>query len=133
MANLLDYCSDLPLKSVPAGEVILEENLKDGSILIMKSGVVEIVKHGTTLTTITNPGAMLGEIAVLLGRGHTASAVAVQDCEFYVLHHAGEKLASNPKLYREIACALAMRLMRLSEKTSNCKSGSRQKTANSAS
>ena len=116
MPNFLDYSSDLPTKSVSAGETVLEENMKDGRILILKSGAVEIVKHGTAVTTITNPGAMLGEMAVLLDRGHTASAVATLDSEFYVLEHAGEALDSNPKLYREIARALAGRLMRQSEK-----------------
>ena len=116
MANFLDYCSDLPTRKVSAGETVLEENIKDGTILILKSGAVEIVKHGTAVTTITNPGAMLGEMAVLLGRGHTASAVATQDSEFYLLEHAGAALDSNPKLYREIAQALALRLMRQSEK-----------------
>lgn len=118
MANLLDHCTDLPIIAVPEGETALEENVKDDAILILKSGAVEILKHGNVVATITSPGAMLGEIAVLLERGHTASAVAIQDCEFYVLEHAGEKLESNPKLYREVARALARRLMRLSEKTS---------------
>ena len=116
MSNFLDYCSDLPTRTVRAGETALEENVKDGEILILKSGAVDIVKHGTTMSTISNPGAMLGEIAVLLERGHTASAIATQDCEFYVLEHAGQRLDANPKLYREIARALAGRLMRQSEK-----------------
>ena len=116
MPNLLDLCSNLPIISVPKGETALEENVKDGAILILKSGAVEIVKHGTVVTTVTNPGAMLGEIAVLLERGHAASAIAIQDCEFYVLDHAGERLEANPKLYRQIACTLAQRLMRISDK-----------------
>ena len=116
MANLLDLCSEFPIKSVPAGEMALEENLKDGEILILKSGAVEIVKHGSVVATISTPGAMLGEIAVLLDCGHSASARAVHDSEFYVLEHAGEKLAKNPILYREIAYQLARRLVRLSAK-----------------
>lgn len=116
MANLLDLCTEFPIKSVPKGEAVLEENVKDGEILILKSGAVEIVKHGTVVTTISNPGAMLGEIAVLLDRGHSASAVAIHDSEFYVIEHAGEKLENHPILYREIARELAWRLMRLSAK-----------------
>ena len=119
MANLLDLCSDLPTRSVPDGETVLEENVKDGALLILKSGAVEIVKHGTVVTTITNPGAMLGEIAVLLDCGHTASAVAVHDCEFYVVEHAEQRLDANPKLYREIARTLSRRLMRLSDEMIN--------------
>ena len=116
MPNLLDYCSGLPTRSVPKGETVLEEDVKDGVVLVLKSGAVEIVKHGTTVTTIGNRGAMLGEMAVLLGRGHTATAVAAADSEFYVLEHAGEALEANPQLYREIARSLAERLMRQSEK-----------------
>jgi CRP-like cAMP-binding protein len=116
MPNFLDYSSDLPIRSVPEGETALEEEVKDGAILILKSGKVEIVKNGTAVATISDPGSMLGEMAVLLGRGHTASAVAIEDCEFYVLEHAGQRLDANPKLYREIAQHLALRLMRQSEK-----------------
>ncbi len=116
MPNFLDYCSDLPTRSVPKGETALEEEVKDGAILILKSGKVDIVKNGSVVATINDPGAMLGEMAVLLGRGHTASAVATEDCEFYVLEHAGKRLDTNPKLYREIAQHLALRLMRQSEK-----------------
>jgi CRP-like cAMP-binding protein len=116
MANFLDYCSDLPTRSVPGGEIALEEEVKDGAILILKSGKVEIRKNGMAMATISGPGSMLGEMAVLLGRGHTASAVAIEDCEFYVLEHAGQRLDSNPKLYREIAQHLALRLMRQSDK-----------------
>ena len=102
MPNFLDYCSDLPTRSVPKGETALEEEVKDGAILILKSGKIDIVKNGTVVATINDPGAMLGEMAVLLGRGHTASAVATEDCEFYVLEHAGKRLDANPKLYHEI-------------------------------
>ena len=117
MANLIDLCRNLPTKTFAAGETVMEENVKDGEILILKKGAVEIRRHGTEIATISNPGSTLGEIAVLLETGHSASAVALQDCEFFVMDHADEMLNSNPRLYREIACTLARRLVNVSEKT----------------
>ncbi|NNE93631.1 MAG: cyclic nucleotide-binding domain-containing protein [Verrucomicrobiales bacterium] len=117
MANLLDFCKNLPIKTASAGETVMKEDEKDGEILILKSGTVEIWKHGLQVTTLANPGSTLGEIAVLLERGHTATAVAQSDCEFYVMDHAEELLRSNPELYREMACALARRIIRISEET----------------
>ena len=61
---------------------------------------------------------MLGEIAVLLDRGHSASVMALRDSEFYVLENADKALASNPALNQEISKALARRLVRASESAS---------------
>ncbi len=115
MPNLLDLCGDLPVRSFQKGETVLQEDAKDGEILVLKSGTLEILKHGTVVTTVVNPGALLGEVAVLLDRGHSASAVATSDCELYVMGSAKEELALHPEMYREISRLLAKRLMRISD------------------
>ncbi len=115
MANLLDLCSDLPIRSFQKGDMVLKEDEKDGEILVLKSGTLEIQKGGTVVTTVANPGSIVGEIAVLLERGHSATAVALSDCEMYVMEGAKAELAAHPELYREVARVLANRLMRVSD------------------
>ncbi|MDB4657665.1 cyclic nucleotide-binding domain-containing protein [Verrucomicrobiales bacterium] len=115
MANLLDLCSDLAVRSFQKRDVVLKEDEKDGEILILKSGTLEIQKSGTVVTTVANPGSIVGEIAVLLDRGHSATAIALSDCELYVMEAAKAELAAHPELYREVARVLANRLMRVSD------------------
>jgi len=116
MAKILELSSSLPTRSVAQGETILSEGEKDGEILILKSGTVEIRKDDRVVTAISNSGAIFGEIALLLGEGHTANAIALSDCEFHVMDHADEVMAEHPELYREISKTLARRLTRVSEK-----------------
>ena len=119
MSNLLDHCSNLPTRVCEKGETVLEKGGKDGEILFLRSGSVEIRSDGSAITTVSNPGAMLGEIAVLLGEGHTASAVALKKCEFYVLGNAREVLIQYPEINWEVSKALARRLVRAGESVSN--------------
>jgi CRP-like cAMP-binding protein len=115
MSNPLDHCSDLPARSYAKGDTILKEGGKDGEILFLKSGSIEIRVNDSPITTIATPGAMLGEVAVLLDRGHSAAAVALKDSEFYVLENAESALVSHPEINKEISRALARRLVRTSE------------------
>ncbi len=115
MSNLLDFCSHLPTRSHAKGDVILQEGNQEGEILVLKSGVVEIQVGDSTITTISTPGALFGEIALLLERGHSATAIALKPCEFYVLANAEKNLADHPEINKEISRALARRLIRASE------------------
>ncbi len=118
MSRLLEHCSDLPLRSYSRGDFVLKEGEKDGEILFLREGSVEVQKEGSAITTISAPGAMLGEIAVLLDCGHSASAIALKDSSFFVLEDAAEALSSNPLLHQEISKVLARRLVRASESAS---------------
>ena len=115
MSNLLEICSELPIRNVAKGETVLHQDGKDGEILFLKNGTVEIRVGDSPVTTVSNPGAVLGEIAVLLDRGHSATVVAMKDCEFYVMSDAAEKLPEHPEINREISRSLARRLARASE------------------
>ena len=119
MSNLLDQCSNLPVRTFETGDTVLQEGKKDGQLLFLKSGSVEIRSGGSAITTISTPGAILGEIAVLLGRGHTASAIALKKSVFYVLDEAERALIEYPALSWEVSRALARRLVRAGESVSN--------------
>lgn len=114
MSNSLDHLSDLPTRSYAKGDMILEEGAKSGEILFLKSGHLEIKVGDSSITTITTAGSMLGEVAVLLDQGHSASAVALKDSEFFVLENAEKELANHPEINKEISRALARRLVRAS-------------------
>lgn len=115
MSTILEYCSDLPTRSYNKGDTILKQGGKDGEILILKSGSLEIKVDDSTITTINNAGSVLGEIALLLDRGHSASVISLKDSEVYVIEDAAEALADHPEINTEISRALARRLTRASD------------------
>ncbi|HXW40446.1 MAG TPA: cyclic nucleotide-binding domain-containing protein, partial [Xanthobacteraceae bacterium] len=51
----------LPVASYGAGETVLAEGSKTGQLLILKTGAVAIVKNGTEIATVAEPGAVFGE------------------------------------------------------------------------
>ena len=73
---MLDRCSGLPLLSFKAGETILDDGGRKGVLYILASGSVEIVKDGTQINVVSEPGAFLGGALTLTilhsGRGESA-------------------------------------------------------------
>jgi CRP-like cAMP-binding protein len=43
-----------------------------GGLLFLKSGAVEVIKDGVQIASVSAPGAVFGELAVLLDQPHTA-------------------------------------------------------------
>ena len=76
MRRLLEYCPpEMPQRKVAAGEVLLEEGKRAGVLLILIEGAVEIVKGDYQIDLISEPGAVFGEISVLLDTPHTATEI----------------------------------------------------------
>ncbi|MGE0877184.1 MAG: Crp/Fnr family transcriptional regulator [Acidimicrobiia bacterium] len=90
MPDMLSLSVDLPQITLDTGESLLQEGTRTGSIWILVSGSLRVTKNGVVINTISRAGAVFGEIAVLLGSGHSASVEAVEPS---VLRYAqdGEK------------------------------------------
>lgn len=110
MRSVLDRCGDLPLVSFSAGESILEEGDRKGVLYILASGSVEIVKEGTQINVVSEPGAFLGEVAVLLDQPHSASVRALEPCTCRIVEDPQEFVTENPGVGIELARLLARRL-----------------------
>lgn len=74
----------LPLEHHGAGETVIAEGAKTGRLLILKNGAVAIVKGGSELARVAEPGAVFGELSALLERPHTADVRTLEPCEFHV-------------------------------------------------
>jgi CRP/FNR family transcriptional regulator, cyclic AMP receptor protein len=99
----------LPLASYAAGETVFTEGTKTGKLLILKSGAVSIVKGGTEIATVAEPGAILGELSALLDQPHTADVLAVEDSKFHVAD-ASALLTKDPVALLYVATVLAQRV-----------------------
>ena len=83
MTDLLDYCDGLPVRSVPAGAVLIEEGVRHDGILVLISGSVSVERGGVPVARVNIPGAVFGEMSVVLGKVATATVRATTDVEAY--------------------------------------------------
>ncbi len=98
----------LPLASYGPGETVVSEGTRTGQLLILKAGVVSIVKGGTEIAKVTQPGAVFGELSVLLNQPHTADVRTVETSQFHVADAAS--LLQDPAALLYVAMVLAQRL-----------------------
>jgi CRP-like cAMP-binding protein len=99
----------LPLVTYRPGEFVIVDGSKTGRLLILKKGNVAIVKEGTEIANVTEPGAVFGELSVLLDQPHTADVRALETSQFHIAN-ATTLLAQNPIAMLYIATVLAHRL-----------------------
>jgi CRP/FNR family transcriptional regulator, cyclic AMP receptor protein len=110
MRAILDYCTGGIQRSVSAGTLILHEGGTTGHLYVLIEGRLEIVKGDTVVAIITEPGAVLGEMAVLLDQPHTATVRAASDSAVYEIGDAASFLRDQPAVALLIARLLAQRL-----------------------
>ena len=99
----------LPISTYEPGEMVIAAGATTGQLLLLRQGVVEVVREGTQIARISEPGSVFGELAVLLGKPHTADVRALERSEFHVAD-AAALLASNPAATLYIVAILAGRL-----------------------
>src|SRR3989442_13043535 len=111
MHPILEFCrGKLPERVFPAGATVLAEGQRDGVLYILAEGSVEILKGDFQIHTVTEPGIVFGEIAVLLDSPHTATVRTLDTTRFYVAADALAFLRSHPDVSLTLPRLLAKRL-----------------------
>ena len=82
MDELLDECDGLPLLTVEPGELVIRQGDPPGALWVLVGGGVTIERDGVSFARIDTPGAVLGEMSVVLGGPATASARTTERCTF---------------------------------------------------
>jgi len=98
-----------PLVTYQAGENVLTAGLITGRLLILKQGAVGVIREGVQIAKVTEPGAVFGELSVLLDQPHTADVRALEVSEFYVAD-AATLLRIDPIGLLYVATVMARRL-----------------------
>jgi len=96
-------------RTYQAGEVVLATRSKTGQLLILRNGMVAIVKEGVEIAKVTEPGAVFGELSALLDQPHTADVRALKTSQFHVAD-AAALLVQDPIALLYVATVLARRL-----------------------
>jgi CRP-like cAMP-binding protein len=108
-AAFQERLAGLPIMKRRAGEDVLTAGSTDGKLLVLRSGAVEVVKDGVMIAKVATPGAVFGELAVLLDRSHTADVRAREESEFLVAD-ATTLLSGDSTVALYVAAMLARRL-----------------------
>ena len=111
MHEILEACGDdMEQRTLPAGHVFLHEGRRAGVLYVLIEGEVEVLKGEMAIVAVADPGAVFGEISVLLDAPHTATVRTVTECRFYVIEEPLELLRRRPGIALDVARLLAERL-----------------------
>jgi CRP/FNR family transcriptional regulator, cyclic AMP receptor protein len=110
MAELLQYCTGGTERTLAAGATLIEEGGTTGHLYILLEGKLEVIKNGTTVAVVSEPGALFGEMSLLLDQPHTATVRACIDSRMYEFTDPKAFLTKAPGMAVSIARMLARRL-----------------------
>lgn len=110
MRDILEYCIGGIRQNVSAGTLVIHEGGRTGHLYVLIEGRLEVVKGDSVVAVLTEPGAVLGEMSVLLDQPHTATVRAAADSIVYEFNDAASFLRDQPAVALLIARLLAQRL-----------------------
>jgi CRP/FNR family transcriptional regulator, cyclic AMP receptor protein len=99
----------LPLATYRINDSVLAAGTKSGQLLILKTGAVAVLINSVEIARVEEPGAVFGELSVLLDQPHGADVVALEESQFYVAD-AGS-LTKEPDVLIHVARILARRIV----------------------
>lgn len=110
MRDILALCEGLPSEDVADGTIILAQGETTGRVYVLLEGKIEILRGGTQVAVLDEPGSIVGEMSLLLQAPHTATARALGNARMNVIRGGADFFNANPELSWMIARLLANRL-----------------------
>lgn len=110
MASILKFIADHHMRTVCAGEIALEQGGASTHLLVLVKGEVEVLRDEVHVAKVSVPGAMFGEMSVLLNCPYTATVRATRDSVFAMIEEPRQFLASASEISLFVAEQLAQRL-----------------------
>jgi CRP-like cAMP-binding protein len=101
--------SGLPVVTYQPGETVIVDGSTTGRLLILKKGNVAVAKEDAEIAKVAEPGAVFGELSVLLNQPHTADVRALETSQFHIAN-ATTLFEQNPMAVPYVATVLAQRL-----------------------
>ena len=100
----------LPDTTFAPGEVLIREGDRRGAIYVLIEGTVAVVKVDIRVARIRTPGALFGEMSILLDEPYTATVAAETPVTVKMVTNGQAFLASSPVVALHTARILAQRL-----------------------
>ena len=100
----------MPPRQLEPGETLIAEGDEIVNLYELRSGTVEVVRGGATVAIVADPGALFGEMSLLLDRPASASVRARTETVVVEVDDARNRLASEPGFAVMLAQLLARRV-----------------------
>jgi CRP/FNR family cyclic AMP-dependent transcriptional regulator len=110
MQEMIDLTAGLPERTLAVDELLVVEGEAPDHLYVLLEGELVVRRGGDDLIAFDQPGACIGEKAVLLGRPHSSSVVAVQPSTVRVIEGAADRIHESPEVLLSVATLLASRL-----------------------
>jgi CRP-like cAMP-binding protein len=110
MAALIESLQGLPVRHFGPDESVMVQGGDDGVLFVLIEGAVEVVKDGVKVAACSDPGAVFGEMSVLLRLPHTATVRTLRPSSFAVVDDPRAFLGRNPAICLHVCELLARRL-----------------------
>ena len=114
MASILALTKGQPQRMLARGQCLITEGDAGGELYVLESGSLAVEREGVRIATIDEPGALIGEMSVLLGMDHSASVRAETDSTIRVIDDAIPFLERSPLVALHVATLACERLERTS-------------------
>jgi CRP-like cAMP-binding protein len=121
MSAILKLIADRKTENVPAGQFVIEQGAVGGPMFVILHGEVEVLRDDVRVAKISEPGAVFGEMHVLLGGPHNATIRTLEPSSFAIIEDPQQFLASSTEASLYIAKLLASRLNALNKYLVNVK------------
>ena len=110
MGPILEWVRDQELRHIDTGQPLIEQGGQSQCLYVLVEGRVEVVRDEVRVATASEPGAVFGEMAALLGGPHTATVRALAPCAFRVVPEPAAFLKRSPEFCLHVCELLARRL-----------------------
>jgi CRP-like cAMP-binding protein len=114
MASVLALTRSQPQRMLSAGEALITEGDSGGELYVLEVGRLTVERDGIVIANIADPGALIGEMSVLLGVDHSATVRADGPCTVRVIEDAVSFLERTPLMALHVATLACERLDRTS-------------------
>lgn len=113
-ADILELASGSPVESFADGHRLLREGHRSAVLYVLIEGTLEVRRRGRAVIRMSEPGAVVGELGLLLDVPATADVVAVGPTTVHRLDDPEACFAASPRFARHLATTLARRLHQVS-------------------
>lgn len=110
MRDMLALSQGLPEIEFAIGDTVVREGGSTGGIWVLVSGELQVRKGDVLVNHITRPGALVGEVSVLLDTSFGATVVATQPSVMRYAADGRALLTRDPAITLLVAKGLAERL-----------------------
>ena len=107
MPSMLELAAHLPSVAYAPGDIIVAEGGTAGGLWVLESGALNVRKGGVLVNSITTPGALIGEISLLLSIPFSATVEASTPTVMRYAVDGQAFLSDEPAILRLLAVGLA--------------------------